>query len=110
MCYKCEVCAKLVLPGQPQKKHQIFRTFPQRKVITITEYDAFGEPRKEYHETTIIVRQLEREVKVCAGCAVSLALGTSLQQLVHKHRAQEAATEALPIKTRKRLAPPFPVG
>jgi hypothetical protein len=68
--YRCELCTAVVGPGEPLRRHTVYREVP---------YLRAGEGRAGPIKSTR--KEIAREIVVCASCAAALREGVSVQEL-----------------------------
>ena len=80
MCYRCQVCLKVVYGAM--RKYIVPRFLPKTTVVPVWEEDRFGKPYKTYRPVIGEQRsEIAQEVPVCTDCEGYLKLGIPLEQL-----------------------------
>jgi hypothetical protein len=93
--YRCELCTAVVGPGEPLRRHTVYREVP---------YLRAGEGRAGPIKSTR--KEIAREIVVCASCAAALREGVSVQEL---SRPRPHAPLEAPRRPNQRVAELVPI-
>lgn len=105
MCYRCQVCLKVVPPRTPQLKHVIQREVPRKGDSVTPPLPGFRQHFNPLPVAKTTRLEIEREVPLCPSCHAALALGIPFTQLCRQHGVAIRVSERA-----RRLATPLPKG